>query len=153
MSPKKSPATKPEKFTLSHWYRIVMLPAEIQRAVSALIRYGIDAEKLLQLVAPPKRGRPPSGKPKQDKRKTGRPVIWTHWHYECILHFLAEGKRLLQEQGATHIRDKAALAAYAADQCKRGTIQKAEVKGFTNELIKRLPDAKKAIQKLNDKSP
>ena len=145
MSPKKSPATKPGTFTLSHWYRIVMLPAEIQTAVSALIEYGIDAGKLLKLVAPRTRGRPPS-KLKQ-RKKPGRPSVWTLELYEMLFNLVEEGRRLLQARGAKRITDRAAIDAAVSQAVMRGPIRRGEREGFRNELIKRLPDAKNAIRK------
>ena len=152
MSPKKLSTIKSGTITLGQWYRVLQLPLEIQPAVFALIDHGIDGEKLLKLVAPPKRGRP-SGKLKRDKRPPGRPSIWTLQIYALMLAFVAEGRQLLQEQGATRITDKAAIKATVAQSCTRRLIRRDEVKGLENEVIKRLPDAKKAIQKLNDKSP
>ena len=93
MSPKKLSTIKSGTITLGQWYRVLQLPLEIQPAVFALIDHGIDGEKLLKLVAPPKRGRP-SGKLKRDKRPPGRPSIWTLQIYAPMLAFVAEGRQL-----------------------------------------------------------
>ena len=114
-----------------------------------MLDYGVRKEILLALVLRKKPGRPRSNiKIILNPKKRGRPRTWTEEDYRYILAALERGKKLLAKRGAIRITDLWAMEEVAVREIPRTKMTERDARAFGRQCAKRLPDARKAIQKL-----
>lgn len=123
---------------------IVDLPPHVRAASWALIKYGVDPQKLRKLLGIHYRPGP-RGAPRATKKSRAEPV-WNMTAYRTILRIYDEGAVLLRQHG-TKLTDYAALLEIYKRDAVGCTLKPSVLREMARRHAKRLPDARKAVRR------